>query len=164
MIDLLVILAVAGFLISLLPSKWPYLGSMGKRLKHFWAEVSGVATVTYVWPTPIGSTGPVTSPPTTALAAQVNEVTALIQWIDADVAATVTHNFQLPITYTFPYPNCAQFKPQVILNYISFVTGAPAALFIGSYNPTNIVVQKTNLASTAGTVLVVMRRPWQASQ
>jgi hypothetical protein len=157
MIDLLVILAVAGFLLSLLPAKWPWL-------KRFWRDVTGVATVTYVWPTPIGSTGAVTSPPTTALAAQVNEVTALIQWIDADTIATVTHNFQLPVTYTFPYPNVGQFKPQVILNYISYVTGAPAALFIGSFNSTNIVVQKTSLASTAGTVLVVMRRPWQASQ
>ena len=157
MIDLLVILAIAGFLISLLPAKWPWL-------KKFWADIRGVATVTYVWPVPIGSTGPVTSPPTTLLAAEVQEVTALIQWIDADVAATVTHNFQMPVTFTFPYPNAAQYKPQVILNYISYVTGAPAALFIGSFNSTNIVVQKTNLASTAGTVLVVMRRPWQPSQ
>lgn len=157
MIEKYALLAIAGFIASLLPSQWP-------KLRKFWREVTGTATVTYVWPTPIGSTGPVTSPPTTALAAQVNEVTALIQWIDADVAATVTHNFQLPVTYTFPYPNCAQYKPQVILNYISYVTGAPAALYIGSFNSTNIVVQKTNLASTAGTVLVVMRRPWQESQ
>ena len=110
------------------------------------------------------ATGAITTPPTTALAAQVNEVTALIQWIDADTIATVTHNFQLPITFTFPYPNCAQFKPQVILNYISYVTGAPAALFVGSYNTNAVVIQKTNLASTAGTVLVVLRRPWQESQ
>lgn len=157
MIELFVLLAVAGFILSLIPSRWSWL-------VKFWQETTGTATVTYVWPTPIGSTGPVTSPPTTALAAQVQEVTALIQWIDADTIATVTHNFQLPVTYTFPYPNCAQFKPQVILNYISYVTGAPAALFIGSFNSTNIVVQKTSLASTAGTVLVVMRRPWQMSQ
>lgn len=157
MLEIFLLMAIAGFVLSLLPSQWP-------RVRKFWADVTGTATVTYVWPVAIGSTGPVTSPPTTALAAQVQEVTALIQWIDADVAATVTHNFQQPITFTFPYPNAAMFKPQVILNYISYVTGAPAALFIGSFNSNNIVVQKTNLASTAGTVLVVMRRPWVASQ
>lgn len=157
MIDIFVLLAVAAFLLSLLPSLWP-------RVLGFWRDVTGTATVTYVWPTPIGSTGPVTSPPTTLLAAEVQEVTALIQWIDADTAATVTHNFQEPVTYTFPYPNAAQFKPQVDLNYISFVTGAPAALFIGSFTSNFIVVNKTSLASTAGTVLVVMRRPWVASQ
>lgn len=160
-----IMLAVAIFL-SVLPAHWPRILKFLRHggLWHFWADETGTATVTYVWPVPIGSTGPVTSPPTTALAALVNEVTALIQWIDADTIATVTHNFQLPVTFTFPYPNCAQYKPQVILNYISYVTGAPAALYIGSFNSTNIVVQKTNLASTAGTVLVVMRRPWQESQ
>lgn len=158
MLELVVLLAVVGSVIlSLIPAHWP-------RILQFWRDVTGTATVTYVWPVPSGSTGPVTSPPTTALAAFVNEVTALIQWIDADTIATVTHNFQLPVTFTFAYPNCAQYKPQVILNYISYVTGAPAALYIGSFNSTNIVVQKTNLASTAGTVLVVMRRPWQESQ
>ena len=161
MIDLLVIFAVVAFLVSLLPSRWPWLfqGAM-----KFWRDCTGVATVTYVWPVPIGSTGPVTSPPTTLLAAEVQEVTALIQWVDADLAATVTHNFQEPLTFTFPYPNAALYKPQVILNYISFVTGAPAALYIGSFSSNFIVVNKTNLASTAGTVLVVMRRPWVASQ
>jgi hypothetical protein len=157
MIDLIVILAVVGFLLSLLPAKWP-------ALKRFWADLTGVATVTYVWPTPIGSTGPVTSPPTTGLAAQVNEVTALIQWVDADTLATVTHNFQLPVTYTFPYPNNAQFKPQVYPIYISFVTGPPVAVACLSFTPTNVVLAKTSLANTAGTVLVWMRRPWQASQ
>jgi len=157
MFEIFVLLAVAGLVLSLLPSQWP-------RVWKFLRDTAGTATVTYVWPVPSGSTQPVTSPPTTALAAQVNEVTALIQWIDADTIATVTHNFQLPVTFTSPYPNTALYKPQVILNYISYVTGAPAALYIGSFNTNAIVVQKTNLASTAGTVLVVMRRPWQASQ
>ena len=156
MIDLLVILAIAGFLVSLIPSKWPWI-------KRFWADLSGVATVTYVWPVPAGSTGPVTSPPTTLLAAEVQEVSALIQWIDADTAATVTHNFQYFSTFTFPFPNAAQLNPQCILNYISFVTGAPAALYVGSFSSNFIVVNKIALASTAGTVSVVMRRPWLPS-
>ena len=152
MIEVFVLLVVLGFLISLAPAHWP-------QLLRFWRDERGVATVTYVWPVPIGSTGPVSVPPTTALAAQVQEVTANIQWVDADTAATVTHNFQMPVTFTFPYPNAAMFKPQVIMNYISFVTGAPAGLFIGSFGSNFIVVGKQNLASTAGTVNVAMRRP-----
>lgn len=122
-------------------------------------EIEATATVTYGYPVPAGTTQFITTPPTTALAAQVNRVTALIQWIDADTIATVTHNFQVNTTFTFPFPNAALYQPDVVLNYISFVTGAPAALYIGSFLTNTIVVQKTNVASTAGTVLVVMHRP-----
>jgi hypothetical protein len=162
MIEVLFIMAVlAAFLVSLAPSRWPQVLPMIRKL---WRETEGVASVSYVWPTPGGSTGPVTSAPSTALAAQVNEVTALIQWVDADTLATVTHNFQLPLTYTFPYPNVAQFKPQVYPIYISFVTGPPVALYLASFGSNFNVIGKTSLANTAGTVLVWMRRPWQASQ
>lgn len=156
-LNLYTALLFIGIVLSLLPMHWP-------KVVSFWRDSRGTATVSYVWPVPAGSTGPSTTPPTTALAALVNEVTALVQWIDADTIATITHNFQFPVTFTFPYPNAAQFKPQVFHEYISYVTGAPAAIFVGSFTSNTIVFQKTSLASTAGTVLVTMRRPWQASQ
>lgn len=152
MIELYLLLAITALLVSLLPSQWP-------RVVRFWRDVSGTATVTYGWPVPTGTTGFVTTPPTAANSANTKVVLAQIAWVDADTAATVTHNWGMNVTFTFPFPNTAQNLPEVILNYIAYQTGAPAALSVSAFNSNNIVVSKTNLASTAGTVSVVMRLP-----
>jgi hypothetical protein len=118
--------------------------------------VAGTVTVTYAYPSTT------TTAATAVQASQVQVQVCTVNWGDADTTTLLTHNW-LSGTNTGPFPQIAQFMPEVIINNLGLGTALPF-ITVAWTNSVAITLGKTSSAGTGGSVVVTMRRPTTAAQ
>lgn len=119
-----------------------------------------VGVVTYAFPVG-GATAP-----TQIQSSQIPVVTGTIVFADADTSLLFTHNFGLstglPGAFTGGQPGLLSLFPEIGWYQSGVTTVAPVFSFtLTSGNA--ITFSKTSLLGTGGTIIVAVRRPWNAA-
>jgi len=88
----------------------------------------------------------------------VNDVGAIVTWLDADLTAIVTHNFGLTATQN------TQLFPIVIVNIDSTSTGTANPTITVTRSLNNITLTKVSAAGSGGTLAVTCLRPFEPTK
>lgn len=112
--------------------------------------LGGVVSISYTNPTAVA--------PTALTALPVSKVVALVSMADADLLATITHNFNIPLASTPSQHGQNSGNPWVTmtLDTSSAGTVAPVLSFVRGTN--TIVIKKTSVVGTNCTIEVVVQR------
>jgi hypothetical protein len=123
-------------------------------LSEFWADQTGVVTVTYCWPG--GATGNTTTAPAAAAASAVNTQTVKVAMADSDTSAVIVHNWGLPASFpSFLFPIITYYQDTI---GVGPSTDLPTLTFDLS-NTNQVTITKLNAVGSGGTYRVFLSRP-----